>query len=71
MAKQIGLGFRRGRDESYREAVERIAGDFGLEDEALETFDDYVSEGYSEADAAWTTLHDWDVLTFHENGVES
>lgn len=58
----MGLNLVRQADESWRDAVKRYAQKFGLEDEALRSYDDYVRNGVTEPEAAWDACYDWDVL---------
>ncbi len=49
-------------DESWREAVERIASRQRLAVECLEIFDSEKNRGQDDEDAAWTALYEWDCL---------
>lgn len=51
-------------DESYSDAVRRIAGGYGLETECLESYEKNIQTGLSPADAAWNALYAWDVLPY-------
>lgn len=59
----IGLGCERHANETWREAVKRIAKSHGLTTECLESFDHEVKAGEDEAQAALNALCDWDCLS--------
>lgn len=46
--------------ESWRECVERIAKQAGLEVECLEEFDTRVAAGDGQSEAAFCALYEWD-----------
>jgi hypothetical protein len=57
------LGLTRKDDETWRQACQRICDDFGgLHEEVLSEFDRNVAAGYSEDEAAWHALCEWDLL---------
>lgn len=58
----LGIGFSKQPDESYRDAVARIAGKCGLDNECLEIFDRLIAQGDTETEAAWCALYEWDCL---------
>ncbi|MBP0492218.1 hypothetical protein [Roseomonas indoligenes] len=60
----MALVIRRQSDESWRAAVERIAGKYGLAAECLEVFDDEIEDGADEGRAAWNALYEWDCLAY-------
>lgn len=47
-------------NESWRDAVARIAGSRGLKRECVDLFDMYVRERIEEGDAAFAALYGWD-----------
>ena len=50
--------------ETWREAVVRRAGQYGLVSDCLAVFDNLVQKGASEDLAAWAALYEWDLLDF-------
>jgi hypothetical protein len=54
---------RRLEGEKWRDAVKRIAAQFGLEEECLEEYDE-AAKNDDDADAAWGALYEWDVLSY-------
>lgn len=49
-------------EETWREAVKRIAGKYGMEMECLEWFDSEIASGTEEDQAAFAALSEWDCL---------
>ena len=58
----VGFIIRREENETWRQAVERYAKPWGLEEECLEFFDADVARGEPEDKAAWGACYEWDVL---------
>tara|TARA_R110002110_G_scaffold210515_3_gene422973 strand:- start:820 stop:1011 length:192 start_codon:yes stop_codon:yes gene_type:complete len=58
------LAAKRNKDESWRDAVIRYAKPYGLQYDALESFDNLVKEGWEQNRAAWGALCDWDLLEY-------
>lgn len=58
------LTMTRNEGETFRAAVERIAGAQGLASECLELFDADVAGGADEGTAAMDALYEWDCLQF-------
>lgn len=56
-----GVGITRLDGETWRQAAERIASRWGLQDEVLEEFDMAVAAGEPEDQAAWGACMEWDV----------
>jgi len=57
--------------EKWRDCVERIATENGLEKECLEQFDKVMERGItSEEVAAWEALYDWDCLEYVKESNE-
>lgn len=59
--------------ESWRECVRRYAEPYGMEDDALDSFDNYLlsNEGKTEADAASFALYTWDLMDYVEEETPS
>lgn len=60
----MSLYCERHEGESWRDAVKRIAGKYGLEDECLDAFNECLEDGDSEDKAAWNALCEWDCLEY-------
>ena len=60
------LAATRKENESWREAVIRHAKPWGLQRDALKSFDSLVKKGWEQDHAAWGALYDWDLLEFKE-----
>ena len=61
----------RKESESWRDAVKRIAGEYGLEYEALTAYDQSIAEdNLDEPTAAFEALYDWDLLDYEEDDVK-
>lgn len=58
------LGFSTLPNETVRNAVKRIAGKYGLQEECLAIFYREVERGSIELEAAWEALCEWDCLDF-------
>ncbi len=55
--------------ESWRECVERIAGEQGLKEKCLQQFDEAMENGTTpEETAAWDALYEWDCLEYVKEG---
>lgn len=65
------LAVHRLENEDWREAVERIAKKFGLEQEALEVYDSEVFKGADDADAAFAACYEWDICEYVEDHSSS
>lgn len=52
------------KEETWREFIYRRAEDYGLEYEAVQTFDTAVANGASEADAAFSACSEWELLYY-------
>jgi hypothetical protein len=50
--------------ETWREAAERYAKPYGLEEDVLGLYDAKMSQGYTDYDAAWEACEEWDVLDY-------
>lgn len=59
---RLVLSCRRMGAETWRQAVERIAGKYGLQAECLQAFDIEIAGGCDEQEAAWHALYEWDCL---------
>lgn len=64
----IGLGFRKTENETWREAVARVARPYGLDNECLSAYNRSVEQGVGEEEAAWCALYDWDCLEVYVDG---
>jgi len=60
----MGLRLTRKPDQSWRDAAIEQARRFGMERDVTDSFDAYIAAGDDEAEAAWCSCHDWDVLDF-------
>tara|TARA_R110000851_G_scaffold332985_1_gene510697 strand:+ start:798 stop:989 length:192 start_codon:yes stop_codon:yes gene_type:complete len=60
------LAAKRNKNESWRDTVIRYAKPYGLQYDALESFDNLVKEGWEQGRAAWGALCDWDLLEQEE-----
>ena len=58
---------RRNENETWREAVKRIASRHGLWIEALEEFDHCIEAGATEESAAFDALYEWDLLDYEDD----
>jgi len=58
---EVGLKLERQENETWREAAIRVARTHGLEEEVGNTFDSYIAQGDTEAQAAWAACYDWDL----------
>lgn len=56
----IAFVLRPNEGEGWREYVERIAGEQGLQDECLFIFDEEVGKGEEPEHAAFSALYEWD-----------
>jgi len=61
-----GLQVQKLPDETWRQAVERISGKYGLQDECLSAYDGYILGGELEPAAAFDALYDWDCCEYVE-----
>lgn len=62
VTSEIGLGFTKLPDETWRQTAERIAQRYGLVVEVLAIFDEQVTNGAKPQYACWSALYDWDLL---------
>lgn len=62
------LVVKRKLGETWREAVGRRGGEFGLEQECLEAFEAHLAEGRLEAEAAFLTLRHFNCLFLVPDG---
>jgi hypothetical protein len=60
----MALGCSRKPDETWRQACERYAAKYGLQDEALSEFDRAIARGDEPDEACWCALYEWDLLDF-------
>lgn len=60
----MSLRVVKNENETWREAVERIAKVYGLEEECLYEYDRLRARNVIEAQAAWEALYEWDCLEF-------
>lgn len=58
----MALILRKGKSETWKEAMLRYARPYHLEEDVLETFTRLTKNGLSEAQAAWDALYEWDLL---------
>lgn len=58
------LAIKRRDGETWRQAAERYAAPWGLQDEVLADFDADIAKGVDEAEAAWGACMERDVLPF-------
>lgn len=58
------IGYKKNADESFRDAVKRIASKRGLEADCLAAFDEAIDSDVEEDMAAWGALSDWDCLAY-------
>ncbi len=57
--------------ESWRECVQRIAGEYHLEKECLAQFDEAIDQGTTpEETIAWDALCEWDCLEYVKEETE-
>lgn len=56
------LGISRLEGETWRQAAERQAKKWGVEDDVLETYDALSPTDDDNVDAAWAACREWDVL---------
>ena len=66
MSKDVKLGLRRNDGETWRAAVARIAGKYGVARECLKLFDEGIEDGADEAEAALCACLEWDVAELME-----
>lgn len=59
----MALILRKGKSETWKEAMLRYARPYHLEEDVLETFTRLTKNGLSEAQAAWDALYEWDLVT--------
>lgn len=62
----MSLQIKKQENETWRQAVSRIAGKHGLARECLEIFDEGISTGVDEGDLAFHALYEWDCTDFVE-----
>jgi hypothetical protein len=60
----MALKVTKKESESWRQCVERYAGAYGLEHEALTVFESELKSGREEPQAAFYALYEWDLLDF-------
>ena len=58
------LQVKRLEGESWRDTVVRYAEPFGLVEAALKEYEEVLSGGGHEAEAAWSALYEWDLIDF-------
>ncbi len=60
----MSLRVQRREGETWQDCVVRYAQPWGLEQECLEVYDELISKGEDEGQAAFWACEEWDVLDF-------
>jgi len=63
----VGLYCKRNEGESWLDAVKRIAGKYGMEEDCVAAYCECIEAGESEELAAWNALYEWDCLDYRDD----